>query len=104
MSSSRLLMTSPDLVMVNALPEMIDHMRKLLQTCPYKKAELKILAGYDTQFELTDGYVSGASMTHVARPPSGQLGGHLRHQAPAHHVGRTNDSARLPGMLCLSPI
>jgi hypothetical protein len=51
-------MTSPDLVMVNALPEMIDHVRTLLRSCSYDKMELKILAGYDTQFELTDGYVS----------------------------------------------
>ena len=51
-------MTSPDLVMVNALPEMLTHVKKLLRTCSYNKNKLKILVGYDTQFNLTDGYVS----------------------------------------------
>ena len=51
----RLLITKPDLMMVNALPEMIEHVKNLFKV--FKPADFKILVGYDTQFQLTDGYV-----------------------------------------------
>ena len=51
----RLLITKPDLVMVNALPEMIDHVKSLFKV--FQPEDFKILVGYDTQFQLTDGYV-----------------------------------------------
>ena len=51
----RLLITKPDLVMVNALPEMINHVKSLFKV--FQPEDFKILVGYDTQFQLTDGYV-----------------------------------------------
>ena len=51
----RLLVTSPDLIMVNGLPEMVTHVKGLYKA--FKDEPYKILLGYDTQFELTNGYV-----------------------------------------------
>ena len=49
------LKTNPDLVMVNSLPMMLDHVKALLKGYNYDKSDIKILLGYDTQFTLTDG-------------------------------------------------
>jgi hypothetical protein len=91
--------------MVNALPEMIEHVKSLLRSCPYDKMELKILAGYDTQFELTDGYVSNDSNPPIIQssslPPSslpGQLVGHIGRAAASHLLAGAHDSACVPGM------
>ena len=59
----RFLMTNPDLVMVNSLPMMLDHVRALLKGYDYHQSDLKILLGYDTQFTLTDGYVSWVTIS-----------------------------------------
>ena len=59
----RFLMTNPDLVMVNSLPMMLDHVKALLKGYDYDKSEMKILLGYDTQFTLTDGYVSWVTIS-----------------------------------------
>ena len=56
MFSSRLLITAPDLVMVNGLPEMVTHVKGLFKA--FSREKYKLLIGYDTQFELTNGYVS----------------------------------------------
>ena len=48
-------MTSPDLIMVNGLPEMTSHVKGLFKA--FKDEPFKILLGYDTQFNLTNGYV-----------------------------------------------
>ena len=59
----RFLMTNPDLVMVNSLPMMLDHVKALLKGYDYDISEMKILLGYDTQFTLTDGYVSWVTIS-----------------------------------------
>ena len=51
----RLLVTSPDLIMVNGLPEMVTHAKGLFKA--FKSEKYKILIGYDTQFNITNGYV-----------------------------------------------
>ena len=53
----RLLMTIPDLVMVNITPEMLKQTRDILKI-DYDKASIKQLLGYDTQFQLGNYYVS----------------------------------------------
>ena len=49
--------------MVNALPEMLDYAKKLLKGYNYQTSDIKILVGYNTQFNLTNGYVS--FLTHL---------------------------------------
>ena len=44
--------------MVNALPEMVDHVKDLFKGYDYTTSSVKVLVGYDTQFELTNGYVN----------------------------------------------
>jgi hypothetical protein len=49
--------------MVNALPEMVEHAKNLFRGYNYSTSDMKILVGYDTQFELTNGYVSSTLFT-----------------------------------------
>ena len=56
-------MTNTDLVMVNSLPMMLDHVKALLKGYDYDQSDMKILLGYDTQFTLTDGYVSWVTIS-----------------------------------------
>ena len=53
----RLLIVTPDIILVSITPEMLKQVREILKV-DYDTARNKVLLGYDTQFDLGDYYVS----------------------------------------------